>query len=96
MFCLSKGLSCPLGSVLVGSREFIAKADHCRKRVGGGMRQAGIIAACGIVALEVPLRLIVWRRTIPMPGSLPKPSVILFSGLRVDLESVETNMVNVL
>jgi len=50
-FCLSKGLGCPLGSVLCGSREFIAGARRTRKILGGGMRQAGIIAAAGIVAL---------------------------------------------
>jgi threonine aldolase len=51
-FCLSKGLSAPAGSLLCGSREFIAEARRQRKMVGGGMRQAGIIAAAGIVALE--------------------------------------------
>ena len=51
-FCLSKGLACPVGSLLCGSSEFIAKARRVRKALGGGMRQAGIIAAAGIVALE--------------------------------------------
>jgi len=51
-FCLSKGLCAPVGSVLCGSRGFIAEARRARKIVGGGMRQAGIIAAAGIVALE--------------------------------------------
>ena len=51
-FCLSKGLSAPVGSVLCGSEEFIYEARRARKIVGGGMRQAGIIAAAGIVALE--------------------------------------------
>lgn len=51
-FCLSKGLSAPVGSVLCGSKEFIAKAHRIRKQLGGGMRQAGILAAAGIVALE--------------------------------------------
>ena len=50
-FCLSKGLGCPVGSLLCGSREFIASAHRTRKVLGGGMRQAGIIAAAGIVAL---------------------------------------------
>ncbi len=50
-FCLSKGLGCPVGSLLCGSREFIASAHRTRKMLGGGMRQAGIIAAAGIVAL---------------------------------------------
>jgi threonine aldolase len=51
-FCLSKGLCAPVGSVLCGSSEFINKAHRIRKQLGGGMRQAGILAAAGIVALE--------------------------------------------
>lgn len=51
-FCLSKGLAAPVGSVLCGSRELIHKAQRIRKMLGGGMRQAGILAAAGIVALE--------------------------------------------
>ncbi len=51
-FCLSKGLSAPVGSLLCGPRDFIAEARRNRKMVGGGMRQAGILAAAGIVALE--------------------------------------------
>ena len=51
-FCLSKGLSAPVGSVVCGSTEFVARARRMRKVLGGGMRQAGIIAAAGIVALE--------------------------------------------
>lgn len=52
MFCLSKGLCAPVGSMLVGTHEFIGKARKNRKLMGGGLRQAGIIAAAGIVALE--------------------------------------------
>jgi len=52
MLCLSKGLGAPVGSILCGTQEFIAKAKRMRKIVGGGMRQAGIIAAAGIYALE--------------------------------------------
>lgn len=51
-FCLSKGLSAPMGSLLVGSKDFIAQARKWRKMVGGGPRQIGIMAAAGIVALE--------------------------------------------
>lgn len=51
-FCLSKGLSCPIGSILCGSRDFIEEARHWRKMLGSGMRQVGIIAAAGIVALD--------------------------------------------
>jgi threonine aldolase len=52
MFCLSKGLSCPVGSIVAGSKEFISKARRYRKMLGGGMRQAGIIASFGLIALE--------------------------------------------
>jgi threonine aldolase len=52
MFCLSKGLGAPVGSMLVGSRDFIAEARIGRKMLGGGMRQAGVLAAAGLVALE--------------------------------------------
>ena len=51
-FCLSKGLSCPVGSLVLGSADFVARARRVRKMAGGGMRQAGIIAAAGVVALE--------------------------------------------
>jgi threonine aldolase len=51
-FCLSKGLACPVGSVVVGERPFITRARRARKLVGGGMRQVGILAAAGLVALE--------------------------------------------
>lgn len=52
MFCLSKGLCAPVGSVLCGSSEFIARSRKIRKQLGGGMRQAGILAAAGLVALK--------------------------------------------
>jgi threonine aldolase len=52
MFCLSKGLCAPVGSVLCGSAEFVARSRKIRKQLGGGMRQAGILAAAGLVALD--------------------------------------------
>jgi len=52
MFCLSKGLSCPVGSIVAGSKDFITTARRYRKMLGGGMRQAGIIASFGLIALE--------------------------------------------
>lgn len=52
MFCLSKGLASPIGSLVLGTRKFIARARHIRKMLGGGMRQVGIVAAAGIVSLE--------------------------------------------
>ena len=51
-FCLSKGLACPVGSVVVGGREFVARARRARKLLGGGMRQAGFLAAAGLIALR--------------------------------------------
>jgi len=52
MFCLSKGLAAPVGSILVGSKKFISRARHLRKMLGGGMRQVGVLAAAGLIALE--------------------------------------------
>ena len=91
MFCLSKGLSCPLGSVLVASREFIARAEKCRKRLGGGMRQAGIIAACGIVALE---KMIDRLSEDHANAQVLARGLNEIRGLHVALETVQTNMVN--
>jgi threonine aldolase len=54
-FCLSKGLSAPVGSVLTGTRSFIERARGFRRMMGGNMRQAGLLAACGLVALEQPI-----------------------------------------
>jgi threonine aldolase len=92
MFALSKGLSCPLGSVLAGSVEFIERARAVRRRLGGGMRQAGIIAAAGIVALETMVDRLAEdharARTLA-------EGLAAIPGLGVELERVETNMVNV-
>ena len=52
MFCLSKGLSAPVGSMLVGGKDFIARAHRLRKMLGGGMRQVGVLAAAGMISLE--------------------------------------------
>lgn len=92
MFCLSKGLSCPVGSVIVGSSEFIAKARRCRKRIGGGMRQAGVIAACGIVALETMIDRLADDHA---NARLLAQGISEIPGLYVDLDRVETNMVYV-
>ncbi len=91
MFCLSKGLSCPLGSVVVGSEAFIERARMARKRMGGGMRQAGIFAACGIVALETMVeRLAGDHRT----ARLLAEGLAGVPGLKV-VGTVESNMVYV-
>ena len=82
-FCLSKGLCAPVGSVLCGSRAFISRAHRVRKQLGGGMRQAGILAAAGIVALEtIPGRLADdHRRARDLAEGLRKiPGVILDPG----------------
>jgi len=52
MFCLSKGLAAPVGSMLVGTKKFITRARHLRKMLGGGMRQVGVLAAAGLISLE--------------------------------------------
>jgi threonine aldolase len=89
-FCLSKGLSAPVGSVLCGDVDFIYHAYRARKILGGAMRQVGIIAAAGIVALEQMVdRLaedhIRARRLAEGIAAIP--------GLTIDLESVQTNLV---
>jgi len=89
-FCLSKGLAAPVGSVVCGNEDFIAEARRARKSVGGGMRQAGIIAAAGIVALtEMVDRLAedhANARALAM-GLAQTP------GLEIDPERVTTNIV---
>src|SRR5438477_3810506 len=89
-FCVSKGLAAPVGSVICGSREVIAKARRVRKMLGGGMRQAGIIAAAGIVALE---RMV--DRLAEDDANAPTlaDGVAKLPGLSVDLASVQTNIV---
>ena len=90
--CLSKGLAAPVGSVLLGSREFIAKAHRYRKMMGGGMRQAGVLAAAGIVALEtMSARLSEdHARARALAEGLAE-----LPGLGVNLAAVQTNMVYV-
>ena len=51
-FCLSKGLACPIGSIFCGSQEDVVEAIRWRKRLGGGMRQVGVLAAAGLIALD--------------------------------------------
>ena len=88
--CLSKGLGTPVGSVLVGSSEFISKAHRWRKMFGGGMRQAGVLAACGIYALENHVERL--QEDHQRAKYLAKV-VNSIDGFNVDLDSVETNMV---
>ncbi len=89
-FCLSKGLGCPMGSILAGSAAYIKEARRWRKMVGGGLRQAGIIAAAGIVALETMVDRLAEdhrnaRRLAEGLSQLP--------GIAVDLDAVQTNIV---
>ena len=90
MFCLSKGLSAPVGSILAGSKEFIQRARKNRKMLGGGMRQAGILAAAGIIALENMVeRLEEDHKNARILGE----GLADIGGIKVDLETVQTNMV---
>src|SRR5437763_72715 len=90
MFCLSKGLGAPVGSMLLGTREFIDEARVVRKMLGGGMRQAGVLAAAGLIALEespkgLPEAHENARRLAEGLAELP--------GVRIDPERVITNIV---
>jgi threonine aldolase len=90
MFCLSKGLGAPVGSLLCGGKDFIAEAWRIRKMFGGGMRQAGVLAAAGIIALESEVDRLAedhanGRRLAEGIAALPR--------CRVDLATVQTNIV---
>jgi threonine aldolase len=87
--CLSKGLGAPVGSVLCGSRELIASARRWRKMLGGGMRQAGIIAAAGIIALEEGME----RLAEDHANARRLAEGLAELGLPVDPATVQTNMV---
>jgi threonine aldolase len=90
--CLSKGLGAPIGSLLAGSTAFIEKARTWRKRLGGGMRQVGVLAAPGIIALtEMVERLAEDHQHATMLAE----GLANISGLAVDVASVETNIVMV-
>ena len=90
MFCLSKGLSCPVGSLVVGSHKFIERARKIRKVLGGGMRQAGIIAAPGIVALE---NMIERLKDDHENAKLLAEKLSKLNGISIDLKNVQTNIV---
>jgi len=94
MFCLSKGLGAPVGSILVGSKEFIEEARIVRKMLGGGMRQAGVLAAAGLMALEEgPKRLhidhanakFLAQRLAEIPGITIYPSKVVSNILFFDV-----------
>lgn len=87
--CLSKGLCAPVGSVLVGDADFIAEARHFRRLLGGGMRQAGVIAAAGIVALTQ----MVERLAEDHAHAQVLAKAIAATRLQIDLATVQTNIV---
>ena len=89
-FCLSKGLSAPVGSVVCGSREFIAEARRNRKVLGGGMRQSGIIAAAGITALEQMVDRIAEDHT---NAQRLAEGIAHITGLSIEPEKVKTNII---
>jgi threonine aldolase len=89
MFCLSKGLGAPVGSMLVGSREFIDKARVTRKLLGGGMRQAGVLAAAGLVALEETPKIL--HRDHENARHLAE-GLAKIPGVSIDPEKVVTNI----
>jgi threonine aldolase len=89
MFCLSKGLGAPVGSLLLGSREFIRQARTHRKILGGGMRQAGVLAAAGLVALEKsPSRLHIDHENAKFLAQ----GLAGIPGIRLDPSQVRTNI----
>ena len=90
MFCLSKSLSAPVGSVIVGSHAFISKARKIRKMLGGGMRQAGIIAAPGIVALE---KMVDRLAEDHKNARILAEGLAKFEGINIELDTVQTNIV---
>jgi threonine aldolase len=89
-FCLSKGLASPVGSVVCGSKDFIAEARRARKIVGGGMRQAGIIAAAGIVALDEMIERIQEDHD---NAKRLAAGIARIAGLSIELDRVQTNIV---
>jgi len=90
MFCLSKGLSAPIGSLVAGSRELIGHARRYRKMLGGGMRQAGVIAAAGIIAIE---NMIDRLKDDHENAKLLARGLSKIEGISLDLDRVQTNIV---
>lgn len=90
MFCLSKGLCCPVGSVLCGSSEFIERARDVRQRLGGTMRQAGILAACGLVALRENIDRLAEDHA---RARVLAEGLAQLRGIEIRIDEVETNMV---
>jgi threonine aldolase len=90
MFCLSKGLSAPIGSLAVGDSEFIERARRYRKMLGGGMRQAGVIAAAGIIAIE---KMVDRLRDDHSNAQTLAKGLSSIDGISIDPSRVQTNIV---
>jgi threonine aldolase len=90
MFCLSKGLSCPVGSLVVGDGEFVDRARKNRKLLGGGMRQAGVIAAPGIIALE---KMVDRLAEDHANARLLADGLAEIGGIDIDMAAVQTNII---
>lgn len=90
-FCVSKGLSAPVGSLICGSREFVEKARKWRKMLGGGMRQAGVIAAAGIVAIQKMVNRLAEDHTT---AHRLADGLAGIPGISIRPEKVQTNIVN--
>ena len=90
MFCLSKSLAAPVGSLLCGRRDFIDRARRFRKLLGGGMRQAGVIAAAGIIAIE---KMVGRLREDHENARLLAEGLARTPGIEIDLKRVQTNIV---
>jgi threonine aldolase len=88
--CLSKGLAAPVGSVVCGRKEFIAQARRLRKMLGGGMRQAGIVAAAGVVAFDTMIERL--REDHDHAKRLAN-GLAKLKGVQIDLDRVQTNMI---
>ncbi len=88
-FCLSKDLGCPYGSIVVGTKDFIAKARKNRQMLGGGLRQGGLMAAAGIYALKNNIN----RLIDDHKNAILLAEGLLNLGFNLDLENVQTNMV---
>jgi len=92
-FCLSKGMGCPMGSLVIGSKENIAHARIMRKLLGGGLRQGGIVAAAGLVSLED------WQEKLKKDHENAKfvaKELSYINALTVDVDNVETNIFRII
>ncbi len=90
MFCLSKGLGAPVGSMIAGSKDFITEARNWRKLLGGGMRQVGVLAAAGLIAIEESPKLLIEDHA---NAKRLAEGLAELRGMKIDPERVQTNIV---